>query len=246
MTQSFHGGASPATSNANKIQHANRRRTDLVPTVTPHSAGGLGVGSQMPSREISRASTPGRKMMTQHRSPGKAVSMSRLDLLSRPRVYHPNTPDPRTPSPSKSTNPLHAQQTPHLRNFNARRRDITGQFPSKQMSASMSQLNGPENGSLSGAKSRRTGRPPLSSSSTHRLMRKQRGNDTDEGRFCICLCTSSIVGGGLVLLLLAPTACVCGFFFFPYLFQSSIQHIGRLITFSLSLNVLMDLLACSI
>jgi len=60
---------------------AHRRRTDLMPTITFSSAspaGSMGTGGN----GYSRSSTPGNRML---RSPGKAVSMSRLDTLSKPR-----------------------------------------------------------------------------------------------------------------------------------------------------------------
>ena len=63
MSQSYHPGSS-----------AHRRRTDLMPTITFNSAS--------PASGLSRSSTPGTRML---RSPGKAVSMSRLDALSKPR-----------------------------------------------------------------------------------------------------------------------------------------------------------------
>ena len=68
MTQSYQ----PSTS-------AHRRRTDLMPTITFSSASPAGVAS---GSGFSRSSTPGNRML---RSPGKAVSMSRLDTLSKPR-----------------------------------------------------------------------------------------------------------------------------------------------------------------
>ena len=48
---------------------AHRRRTDLVPTIV------------MSRTERGGCTTPG----SRHRSPGRAVSMSRIDLLSLPR-----------------------------------------------------------------------------------------------------------------------------------------------------------------
>ena len=65
MTQSYY----------NPSSSAHRRRTDLMPTITFSNAS--------PASGISRASTPGTRMLT--RSPGKAQSMSRLDALSKPR-----------------------------------------------------------------------------------------------------------------------------------------------------------------
>lgn len=63
---------------------AHRRRTDLMPTITfstasPAGSAGAGGGT---GNGYSRSSTPGNRML---RSPGKAVSMSRLDTLSKPR-----------------------------------------------------------------------------------------------------------------------------------------------------------------
>jgi len=65
MSQSYHPGSS-----------AHRRRTDLMPTITFNAAS--------PASGLSRSSTPGTRML---RSPGKAVSMSRLDALSKPRNH---------------------------------------------------------------------------------------------------------------------------------------------------------------
>lgn len=83
---------------------AHRRRTDLMPTITFSSAS--------PGMGMSRSSTPGTRML---RSPGKAVSMSRLDHLSKPRnILRPHNlhatissaptkrvPTKATPSPDK-------------------------------------------------------------------------------------------------------------------------------------------------
>ena len=85
MTQSYHPSSS-----------AHRRRTDLMPTITYNTAS--------PGTGISRASTPGTRML---RSPGKAQSMSRLDALSKPRLKHAATPlslAPKRPVP-KTTSP---------------------------------------------------------------------------------------------------------------------------------------------
>lgn len=60
---------------------AHRRRTDLMPTITPG----------MMARELgsSRSSTPAG---TKRSTPGRAVSMSRLDQLSRPRLHANHSP----------------------------------------------------------------------------------------------------------------------------------------------------------
>ena len=175
MTQSFHSGATPSDARV----HPNRRRTDLTPTVTA-SGMGTGMGQPMSSREMSRASTPGRRMMISHtngRSPGKAVSMSRLDQLARPRVLNLNPSQNTSP---KEISPSHA---PLSLTSNARlnyRRAKIGQSPSKKFSASMSQLSGQTNGT-SAPKLRHRARPPLSASSSTRT--RTRGGDTfDEGR----------------------------------------------------------------
>ena len=96
MSQSFHGGLSTS---------AHRRRTDLMPTITPSSmaTGPTGVGTRTPSRaganhDSSRSSTPGKEMLRSVNA-GRAMSMSRLDSLSKPRVlvvvpasHHPHQP----------------------------------------------------------------------------------------------------------------------------------------------------------
>jgi hypothetical protein len=65
---------------------AHRRRTDLMPTITFSTASPAGYAGGAPGggtgNGYSRSSTPGNRML---RSPGKAVSMSRLDTLSKPR-----------------------------------------------------------------------------------------------------------------------------------------------------------------
>merc|ERR1719318_484536 len=75
-------------------QTAHRRRTDLVPTIVMSRNDG-----------ISRSGTPS----TKHRSPGRAVSMSRIDQLSRPRqprlAQHASN-HPTNISPSKSMSHL--------------------------------------------------------------------------------------------------------------------------------------------
>ena len=68
MSQSNNNSAGQAAS-------AHRRRTDLMPTITLTTAS--------PASGLSRSSTPG--IRNGPRSPGKAVSMSRLDTLSKPR-----------------------------------------------------------------------------------------------------------------------------------------------------------------
>merc|ERR1719430_1134913 len=75
-------------------QTAHRRRTDLVPTIVMSRNDGM-----------SRSGTPS----TKHRSPGRAVSMSRIDQLSRPRQPRlaPHASNhPTTISPSKSMSHL--------------------------------------------------------------------------------------------------------------------------------------------
>merc|ERR1719370_177984 len=75
-------------------QTAHRRRTDLVPTIVMSRNDGM-----------SRSGTPS----TKHRSPGRAVSMSRIDQLSRPRQPRlaPHASNhPTTISPSKSVSHL--------------------------------------------------------------------------------------------------------------------------------------------
>eukprot|EP00090_Calanus_glacialis_P005847 TRINITY_DN1454_c0_g1_i5.p1 TRINITY_DN1454_c0_g1~~TRINITY_DN1454_c0_g1_i5.p1 ORF type:complete len:962 (-),score=331.96 TRINITY_DN1454_c0_g1_i5:501-3386(-) len=75
-------------------QTAHRRRTDLVPTIVMSRNDGM-----------SRSGTPS----TKHRSPGRAVSMSRIDQLSRPRqpklAQHASN-HPTNISPSKSMSHL--------------------------------------------------------------------------------------------------------------------------------------------
>jgi hypothetical protein len=91
MTQSYHPSGSST---------AHRRRTDLMPTITLSSA-----SPAAPSSGLSRSSTPGNKMP---RSPGKAVSMSRLDMLSKPRLRLHATPSnsaPKTRQTPKTASP---------------------------------------------------------------------------------------------------------------------------------------------
>ena len=177
MAQSFHAGATPQHT---KI-HSNRRRTDLTPTITLQGVG-TRTSDQMTPREISRSGTPGRKMLAHQTgrsatSPGKAVSMSRLDQLARPRVLNLNPHQPFSPT---EVTPSHAQS----RNSNARvshRRDKLGLSPSKKISASMGHLTGPINCSTA-QKMRQRVRPPLSASASTRSRLKAAGND-NEGRY---------------------------------------------------------------
>jgi len=78
------------------VQTAHRRRTDLVPTIVMSRSDGM-----------SRSGTP-----SKHRSPGRAVSMSRIDQLSQPRqprlVQHASN-HPTNISPSKSMSHLAVQ-----------------------------------------------------------------------------------------------------------------------------------------
>ena len=174
MTQSFHAGATPSSARP----HANRRRTDITPTITPRN--GMGT-SMISSREISRASTPGRRMMNSAangKAPGKAVSMSRLDQLSRPRVLNLNQSKATTPS---EISPSHA---PLSLTTNARlnhRRGRLEQSPSKKISASMSHLNGPSFSGTPAPKVRQRTRPPLSASASMRA-RSKTGSIDEEGR----------------------------------------------------------------
>ena len=115
MTQSYY----------NPSSSAHRRRTDLMPTITFSNAS--------PASGISRASTPGTRMLT--RSPGKAQSMSRLDALSKPRLFF-NKHDPATPTTKfsgtpKRQNVLQSKNSPSPTKVDANRR---------KMSQSMSHL----------------------------------------------------------------------------------------------------------
>lgn len=181
MTQSFHADATP-THHARVL--SNRRRTDLTPTITANATG-TAMGQPMSSREISRASTPGRRMLMSNmngQTPGKAVSMSRLDQLSRPRVLNLNPHQ--TPSPTE-VSPSHAQSS---RTSNARlnhRRDKIGQSLSKKNSASMGHLNGPINSSAAPKMRQRMG-PPLSASASTRTRPRAAVGKDDEGRFRFC------------------------------------------------------------
>ena len=74
---------------------AHRRRTDLMPTITPGMCAREGSSS--------RASTPHRR-----NTPGRTVSMSRLDTLSRPRLHasSPNNNANQQPQHHKSAQRL--------------------------------------------------------------------------------------------------------------------------------------------
>ncbi|XP_075227458.1 uncharacterized protein LOC142327940 isoform X7 [Lycorma delicatula] len=96
---------------------AARRKTDLMPTI--------------PSPR-DRDLTPGRPQSSRTmRSPGRAYSMSRLDILARPRKRTLQPPSPATPDPnlSRSMTSLAQQQPATLRRANTSR--------------SMSQLSAP-------------------------------------------------------------------------------------------------------
>merc|ERR1712223_1974578 len=96
MTQSYH----PSTS-------AHRRRTDLMPTITFNNAS---PGGTISGSGLSRSSTPGTRML---RSPGKAQSMSRLDILSKPRLkLHASAAHQNTPALSLSSSSAHKRQVP--------------------------------------------------------------------------------------------------------------------------------------
>jgi len=110
MSQSYHQGSS-----------AHRRRTDLMPTITFSSAS--------PASGLSRSSTPGTRML---RSPGKAVSMSRLDALSKPRKPLHATP---TSNQASSVTPLKAQKAPRQL-----QKVPKSASPPRKMSQSMSHL----------------------------------------------------------------------------------------------------------
>ena len=176
MTQSFHAGASPSPARP----MANRRRTDITPTITPRTRMDTSMGTPFSSRDISRVSTPGRKMMmsaANGKTPGKAVSMSRLDQLARPRVL--NLTQSRATTPSEHS-PSHA---PLSLTTNARlnhRRGRLEQSPSKKISASMSHLNGSFSGTPA-PKLRQRPRPPLSASASMRT-RSKTGSIDEEGR----------------------------------------------------------------
>jgi len=79
---------------------AHRRRTDLVPTIVMSRNDGM-----------SRSGTPS----TKHRSPGRAVSMSRIDQLSQPRqprlAQHASNPTSISPSKSMSHLAVGANKT---------------------------------------------------------------------------------------------------------------------------------------
>ena len=174
MTQSFHAGATPSPARP----MANRRRTDITPTITPRTR--MDTSTPFSSRDISRVSTPGRKMMmsaANGKTPGKAVSMSRLDQLARPRVLNLTQSKATTPS---ENSPSHA---PLSLTTNARlnhRRGRLEQSPSKKISASMSHLNGSFSGTPA-PKLRQRPRPPLSASASMRT-RSKTGSIDEEGR----------------------------------------------------------------
>ena len=175
MTQSFHAGASPSPARP----MANRRRTDITPTITPRTR--MDTSTPFSSRDISRVSTPGRKMMmsaANGKTPGKAVSMSRLDQLARPRVLNLTQSKATTPS---ENSPSHA---PLSLTTNARlnhRRGRLEQSPSKKISASMSHLSGPSFNGTPAPKTRQRTRPPLSASASMRT-RSKTGSIDEEGR----------------------------------------------------------------
>ena len=177
MTQSFHAGATPSP--ARPI--ANRRRTDITPTITPRSRTDNGMGYPLSSRDSTSRNTPTRKMWmsaSNGKSPGKAVSMSRLDQLARPRVLNLNQSKATTPS---ENSPSHA---PLSLTTNARlnhRRGRLEQSPSKKISASMSHLNGPSFCGTPAPKLRQRTRPPLSASASMRT-RSKTGSIDEEGR----------------------------------------------------------------
>jgi len=113
-----------ANSNLGSSNSAHRRRTDLMPTITFSTASPAGSsGMHGTGNGYSRSSTPGNRML---RSPGKAVSMSRLDTLSKPRnlrpvhqnnVLHATTNQNSTTTPPKNHmrqggSPNHSKNTP--------------------------------------------------------------------------------------------------------------------------------------
>ena len=133
MTQSYH----PSTS-------AHRRRTDLMPTITFNNAS---PGGTISGSGLSRSSTPGTRML---RSPGKAQSMSRLDILSKPRLkVHAAA----TPVLSLSSS-AHKRQVPKTASTSPPSASSAGR---RKMSQSMSHLahlspakKSPGNGNRSG------------------------------------------------------------------------------------------------
>jgi hypothetical protein len=96
------GEGDMATSMSSSSQNsAHRRRTDLMPTIT--------FSSVSPGSGLSRSSTPGTRML---RSPGKAVSMSRLDALSKPRTPRLHAPDQQAPAKRPSVPQKHSNASP--------------------------------------------------------------------------------------------------------------------------------------
>ena len=128
MSQSFHPSSS-----------AHRRRTDLMPTITFSS-----VSPGNPGSGFSRSSTPGGGRML--RSPGKAVSMSRLDNLSHlshPRVrqqhatsrghLHAATTHTKRPTVGKIVTHQTSPPSPDKRKMS---KSMTHLGPKKQLTAS--------------------------------------------------------------------------------------------------------------
>jgi hypothetical protein len=120
MSQSFHAGIATT---------AHRRRTDLMPTITS-SVAPSHAGTRNSSRmDGSRSSTPGNKML-RSANPGRTVSMSRLEVVSKPRVLVPN--------PHASNNTTATTTTPRKP-----RSPPSASKRASSMSVSMVQLNGP-------------------------------------------------------------------------------------------------------
>ena len=137
MTQSYH----PSTS-------AHRRRTDLMPTITFNNAS---PGGTISGSGLSRSSTPGTRML---RSPGKAQSMSRLDILSKPRLKLHASAAQNTPALSLSSSSAHKRQVPKTASSSPPSAASSGR---RKMSQSMSHLahlspakKSPGNGNRSG------------------------------------------------------------------------------------------------
>ena len=120
MTQSYH----PSTS-------AHRRRTDLMPTITFNNAS---PGGTISGSGLSRSSTPGTRML---RSPGKAQSMSRLDILSKPRLKLHASAAQNTPALSLSSSSAHKRQVPKTASSSPPSAASSGR---RKMSQSMSHL----------------------------------------------------------------------------------------------------------
>ena len=141
MTQSYH----PSTS-------AHRRRTDLMPTITFNNAS---PGGTISGSGLSRSSTPGTRML---RSPGKAQSMSRLDILSKPRLkLHASAAHQNTPALSLSSSSAHKRQVPKTTSSPP----STASSGRRKMSQSMSHLAhlSPAKKSPTGNGNHRTGGP---------------------------------------------------------------------------------------